>query len=207
MGTCNLDERSGVRTARIVATGQIKLAGIFSAWAEGRPGGTDIAQEFRRRIPHLHALFRSTVRLVEAVPIRSPLVEAQQSEMLIALRKLRRAAPSLDPLVDLNDATHQVTTNLGRALRREGMHRKNILVLEQAGRGLPRPQPITSSRDPFQVACRALADDPEPVVLDRWSVPIHRDELRSTLDRQPTSPPPRIRRVPDLGPSRRGARS
>ena len=89
--------------------------------------------------------------------------------------------------------------SFGRSLRREGLQRKNILVLQEQGTALPRPRAITNTREPFHVACKELADDPPPAVAseDRW-VEVQRERLRSILDRQAATPAATLRRVPDL---------
>jgi hypothetical protein len=62
-------------------------------------------------------------------------------------------------LVDLDQATGQVATAAGTALRREGRTRKNLLQWDREAtkqtRGRP-ASPITNSRNPFHRACTAL---------------------------------------------------
>jgi hypothetical protein len=198
--------RAGLLAARAVSVAQIRLADAFAGWAEQSEGGHTLAGEFQRRIPAYKALHRSTLRLVEVHPVRSPLILAQQSEMLTQLRRFASPALPSDVLVDLNEATHDVSVSLGRTLRREGMHQKNLLVLQEHGLELPRPRPITNTREPFHVACKGLADDPRPACApDERSTGAQRERLRATLDRQPPASPPPLRSVPDLADRRRPA--
>lgn len=197
--------RAGLRAARVISVAQIRLGKAFADWADRSEESGTLAREFRDRIPAYKALHRSTVRLVEVHPIRSPLILAQQSEMLTQLRRFQPHSPTRDVLVDLNDATHAVSVSLGRSLRREGMHRKNLLVLQEDGIDLPRPRPITNTREPFHVACKELADDPQPAVAvqDRRAG-AQRERLRSTLDQQPAASSPPLRSIPDLAHRPRG---
>lgn len=200
--------RAGLRAARVISVGQIRLANAFAGWADHSEESGTLAKEFRDRIPAYKALHRSTVRLVEVYPIRSPLILAQQSEMLTQLRRFQPHSPSRDLLVDLNDAAHAVSVSLGRTLRREGIHRRNFLVLQEHGIDLPRPRAITNTREPFHVACKELADDSQPAVAphDR-TAGAQRERLRSTLDRQAAASSPPLRRIPDLANRTKGLKA
>ena len=193
------EERPGLLAARTIAAGQIHLAEAFAHWSDRVPAGSLLGEQFRNRIPALQALHRSTTRLTEIEPRRSPLAVAQQTEMITQLRKL--ATPprlSRTALLDLNEATHELTVTLGRALRKEGMQRKNILILLQPeDLGLPQPRPITSSRNPFHTACKTLADDPRPASPhESWAAPIEREKLRVTLDQFSPGTAAQLRRMP-----------
>jgi hypothetical protein len=198
VGPSSADDRPGLLAARALAVGQIRLADAFSrrANAYGDEGAV-LAAEFRARIPAYRDLHRSTLRLVEVQTRRSPLILAQQSEMVIQLRSLRPERLTPAGLVELNEATHEVTVALGKALSREGMHRKNILTLESHSIELPQPRPITNSQHVFQAACTRLARDPAPAaVAASWTAPVERQRLRMALEATPTGRPRSVRHMP-----------
>lgn len=190
-------ERPGLLAARALAVGQGRLAEASARWAETHGGaGASLAEEFRARIPRHRALHQATLRLTEVEPRRSPLIMAQQSEIVIQLRALDRPRLTRASLLDLNQATHQTTVTIGKALRREGMHRKNILTLESRGESLDEPRPITNTRQAFHAACTGLASDPAPAALyARGTAPIERERLRMALDESPSGPSAPVRRM------------
>jgi len=154
-------DRPGLLAARTIATGQIRLAEAFATWAD-KLDASDLADRFRARVPRYAELHRSTLRLTELQPARSPLVVAQQSEMTQQLRRHSAPRISIANLHDLDDATHELTINVGKALRREGLRHRNILILDTDAIGPPGARPITNTRERFNLACRQLARDPEP---------------------------------------------
>ena len=156
-----VQDRPGLRTARALAVGQAALQATAAAWAE-QVGRDDLAREFRARVPLYRALHASTVRLVDTIPGRSTLAVVQQSEMARQLRIGHRKGPGEEALVELNEVSHHLTVALGKALRREGMATGHIQTWGTSEVGLPRPTPMTNSRHPFYVACKALADSPPP---------------------------------------------
>jgi hypothetical protein len=197
VGPSSADDRAGLLAARALAVGQIRLAEAFSRRADAYGDeGSVLAEEFRARIPAYRNLHRSTLRLVEVEARRSPLILAQQSEMVIQLRSLRPERLTRAGLANLNEATHEVTVTLGKALRREGIHRKNILTLESHSMGLPQPRPITNSQHVFQAACTRLARDPAPTATAAaWTKPVERQRLRAALEATPTGRPRSVRHM------------
>jgi hypothetical protein len=162
--------RPGLHAARTIAAGQVRLAEAFATWAE-RADDPALAERFRSRVPKYVELHRSTLRLVELEETRSDLVEHQQSEMVQQLRKHRAARLSKLSLYDLDAATHELTVNVGRSLRREGMQRKNILVLDTGRNHLPVPAPsrtaATASTSPAEPSpARMLTQRRWPPRLD-----------------------------------------
>lgn len=155
----DLDERPGLLAARTLAAGQVRLAEAFATWAE-HAGAEHLAERFRGRIPKYIELHRSTLRMVELHKTRTPLVVLQQSELVQQLRSRRAPRLSASDVHELDAATHEVAVNTGKTLRREGMARKNILILDTNRIGPPGARPITHSRDRFTVACRDLASEP-----------------------------------------------
>ncbi len=148
-------ERPGLLAARTIGQGQVRLAEVFATWAD-RGGEPDLASSFRARIPLYVELHRSTMRLVELQPTRSPLVVAQQSEMVQRARTLIGARMTSASLQDLERSTGILSVSVGKALRREGKHRQHLLVRDEERLDLKGARPINNSRDPFVVACRAL---------------------------------------------------
>lgn len=148
-------ERPGILAARTIAQGQVRLAEVFARWAE-RANESKLADGFRARIPLYAELHRSTVRLVELQPTKSPLVVAQQSEMVQRTRALAGARLSPAGLFQLERATGHLTVSVGKTLRREGMQRRHLLVRDDERLDLNGARPITNTRERFNVACRAL---------------------------------------------------
>jgi hypothetical protein len=196
--TGSAGERPGLLAARALAVGQIRLAEASARWAGAYGGaGAVLAEGFRARIPAYRDLHQSTLRLVEVEPRRSPLVLAQQSEMVMQLRAVRPERLTRRGLVDLSEATHEVAITLGSALRREGMQRKNILTLESRGMGLPEPRPITNRHRGFHAACSRLASDPAPTITAAsWGAPVERERLRAALEGTPSGPVRPVRHMP-----------
>lgn len=184
--------RAGLKVGRVVAVAQTRLARTFAGWAERQPDGHHLAEQFRDRIDRYQRLHRASVRLVQAGPVRSQHALAQQTELMTQLRRFPEASMSRAGLVALNAASHEVAVSLGRALRRETLQRKNILVLTQQedDATLPKPRLMSNTRHPFYVASQALAHDPAPTEAPAGqAVDIERQRLRSTLNlRQPGSP-------------------
>ena len=70
------DQRPGIKAARALATGQIRLAQAFAHWAENEAGDSQLANQFRSRVPAFRALHISTARMAEVEQRRSPLLLA-----------------------------------------------------------------------------------------------------------------------------------
>ena len=154
-------QRSGLLAARALSTGQIRLAQAFAGWAD-HAAQPDLAEQFRSRIPAFRELHTSTTRLAEVEKRRSPLLLAQQSEMVIALRSPTTGTARLtaEELRDLDRATHELTVTFGRTLRHEAIGSHNIVALDAETLGLPTAQPMTSTGWAFTAACQHLADQP-----------------------------------------------
>jgi hypothetical protein len=190
-----VQDRPGLKAARVIATGQTALAETFAAWAV-EAGHPDTALEFRGRVSLYRALHASTARLVDLVPGRSPLALIQQSEMSTRLRSGCHSRLSGRQLAQLNAASHELTVSLGKALRREGLATLHIQVLTPTGAGFPRPTPITNGRHPFHRACKALADTPPPASAPHAERSrVARRQLRETLDAATWSGPYPLPRI------------
>jgi hypothetical protein len=192
-----VEDRPGLKAARVLAAGQARLAMKCAGWADATPGAEDLAAQFRNRISLFRNLHASTARLVDVQPRRPSLPLIQQSEVATQLRTLGGAAPSFSVLTELNAASHELTVNLGKALRREGMHSRTIMAMESTGPGLPVPKPITNSRHVFHRACWALSHEPLPDDAKPPVAPTHeRQRLRRRLDDLAASDVPSPRRLP-----------
>ncbi len=193
----NTADRVGLLAARAITTGQVRLAETFARWAGNTLGGEAFAESFRARIPRYLALHRSTSRLTELRPAHSPLVISQQSELVQRLRRFPTVHLAAAALHDLDAATHRVAVTAGRALRAQGMHHRNILILDTTPSGPPGARPITSTQERFNVACRRLADEPAPPRLPVEVTRAHRTALAASLAaHRPTTHVPSVRRSP-----------
>ncbi|MBO0728259.1 MAG: hypothetical protein J2P57_03300 [Acidimicrobiaceae bacterium] len=177
-----LDERPGLHAARVIAEGQVRLADVFAAWAE-RAGERTLAERFRGRIQKYIELHRSTLRMTELQATRPVLVDLQQSEMIQQLCTHRTSTLSRISLYDLDAATGDLAVNVGKSLRREGLRRRNILVLDTSSDGLPQARPITCTRNRFNLACRALASEATLKPNTGSTLRRQRTELARTLSR------------------------
>jgi hypothetical protein len=100
-------------------------------------------------------------------------------------------------LHELDEATHRVAVTTGKALRVQGMWRKNILILDTTPDGPPGARPITNTSEPFHLACRRLATAPVPPALPIEVTRAHRTTLAATLAaHRHSSHPPAVRRSP-----------
>jgi hypothetical protein len=160
-GRVAVRDQPGLKVARVLATGQTMLNHAFARWAQ-QAGERALADSFRSRVDLYQRLHASMTRIVDLVPHRSPLPTLQQSEMVTQLRTRPEERLSLAQLGDLNEATYELTRELGKALRREAMARGRLQTLGATTDWLPIPRAITTTRHPFYVACKALADAPPP---------------------------------------------
>lgn len=185
------DQRAGLTAARALATGQIRLAQQFAAWSDAA-AEPELGEQFRARIAGWTTLHRSTTRLVEIEKRRSPLLLAQQSEMVMRLRADLKPL-TVRQLHELNAATHELTVTVGQVLRQDA---RNLAVLRPHGIGLPRPRPIDRTEWALTTACQALTEDPQPLVSPEPPAPLHeREQLRRALERSSIGTPPPIRQM------------
>ena len=188
------DQRPGLTAARALATGQIRLAQTFAHWADD-VADPALADKFRSRMPAWRDLHVSTTRLAEIEKRRSPLLLAQQSEMVIRLRSPFPNRPSSEDLRDLNAATHELTVTLGRTLRDQALRARNIVALDSEQIGLPKAQPMTGTEWAFTAACQRLTEDPAPQPPKQSSAPHERERLRRTLEETAIGKPPPLRQM------------
>jgi len=195
------DQRPGLTAARALATGQIRLARCFATWAE--TADPALAEQLRSRVPAWRALHMSTTRLTEIERRHSPLLLAQQSEMVIRLRSPFPHRLSEPELRDLNEATHEVAVTVGRTLNREAQRSQNIVRLEYDDTGLPNSQPMVGPEWAFTTACRRLVDDPAPILApEPPAASRERERLHRTLEQTSVGAAPAFRTLRPAVPSR-----
>lgn len=189
------DQRPGLIAARALATGQIRLAQTFANWADDA-GEPALAAQFRSRISAWRALHVSTVRLVEFEQRRSPLLLAQQSEMVIRLRSPFLSRPSRTELHSLTEATHEVAIAAGTVLRHEALRTQNIVSLEYDDAGSPTPRAMLGPEWAFTTAAQRLVDDPPPVGMPQPPAAARqREQLHRSLEQTPVGSAPTFRVV------------
>jgi hypothetical protein len=112
--------------------------------------------------------------------------------MVHQLRRHQSPRISLASLHDPQRRQH-ATVNVGKSLRREGMQRKNILILDTEGIGFPGGRPITNAREPFYAACRDLAEEPHPDPSAEATPRSQRSQLTHVLNQRPPRRPTVVR--------------
>lgn len=181
-------------SARQLIASQLHLARVFSTMAQRDESTQPLAEFFDSRAEILAALqpqVRYLVDVAHSEPNRRRFW--QQGEMTSAVARMQnRGTPlTLQPMqmLQLADATHQVTHNLGRSLRRE---------LTRPGSNLRDARPALEDA-PFQIGRRSallatltdLLHSPAPTTpMAAYSVPLQRAALRQTLDLSPTASRP-----------------
>jgi hypothetical protein len=199
-----IEERPGVRVARTLAVGQTRLALQCLRWVEDAGGDTALSNQLASRIERYRALHASTTRVVDTIPRRSSLAVLQQSEIVTQLRSIRRA-PGLDLVAQINQASHDLSVALGKALRREGLYAGHIQALSSADDGLPVPILISNTRNAFHEACVALAHEPDPAPSPARNRRADRDHLTTVLERATSDRARRTPRAPGGAPAVRRA--
>ena len=117
----------------------------------------------------------------------------QQGEITAAVRRMQRDGVELSlapaQLLDLANATHEVTNNLARSLRRELLRgNSNLRIADPTNQvGATR----VARRSHLEAALTDLVNQPPPTEpVSRFSTPLQRAALRQTLDVTPTRPRP-----------------
>ena len=158
------------------------------------PKTAGFASFFRQRAEVLESLQPQIRHLVDLTPHEPNLRRVwQQGELTAALTRMhgRGIELTLQPhqMLALANATHEVTHNLGRSLRRE-LLRPHSNLLD----GHPRHQdgPVTVGRGSrLEATLTDLVNMPAPTSpVAQFSSPLQRAALRQTLDITPTAPRP-----------------
>ena len=176
----NADPQIAAATARQIVTSQLFLTGHFAEVAANHPRASALAAEFSARKDLLKSV-QPRLRYLEDVK-RSKVDwhrRHQQAEITRAVHAwIRNAKPitftSAQGLLDLTNATHEVTHNLGKSLRRE---------ILRADTNLGKAHPIHKGRI-VRFGRRSSLDS---ALTDLVSVPA--PQRRSANTRRPCSAP------------------
>jgi len=178
-------------SARQITASQLYLCHAFTAMATGSPKTTGFAAFFEQRAEVLADLQPQLRYLVDVSP-QEPNMRRfwQQGELTTALARMQdqHVALRLQPhqMLALANATHQVTHNLGRALRRELLRGTSNLRDADPHRATGPARVARRSR--LGTTVTDLINMPAPTSpVARFSSPLQRQALRRTLDLAPTA--------------------
>jgi hypothetical protein len=181
-------------SARQITASQLHLCRVFAQMAARSPKTTGFERFFLQRAEVLAALqpqISHLVDLTEQEPDRRRFW--QQSEVTAAITRMReqRIELRLQPhqMLTLANATHDVTRNLGRSLRRELLRSTSNLY-----DGHPRHPdgPLRVGRGSrLEATLTDLVNMPAPTSpVAQFNTPLQRAALRHTLDMTPTAARP-----------------
>jgi hypothetical protein len=181
-------------SARQITASQLHLCRVFAQMAARSPKTTGFEGFFLERAEVLAALQPQISHLVDLIaqePERRRFW--QQGEVTVAITRMReqRIELRLQPhqLLTLANATHDVTRNLGRSLRRELLRSTSNL---RDGHPRHADGPLRVGRGSrLEATLTDLVNMPAPTSpVARFSTPLQRAALRHTLDMTPTAPRP-----------------
>lgn len=178
--------------ARQVTASQLYLCRVFAQAAEHSPQTRSLAAFFAERAEVLEELQPRINHLADVADGRDPNKRSswQQSELTTAVSRMedQGVAIRLQPaqMVELAKATHEVTHNLGKALRRELLRGNSHLVdADPNRRGGPAR---VTRRSPLETTVTDLVSLPAPSEpVARFSNPLQRAALQQTLNMTPTT--------------------
>lgn len=190
----NANPQIAAATARQIVTSQLFVTGLFAEVAAKHPRASALSTEFSAREELLESI---QPRLRYLADVKKFEVDwhrrYQQLEITQALHAwLRNAKPltfTSAQLLDLANATHEVTHNLATSLRRE-------LLRDDSNLGMAHP--IHQSRivrvgrrSALDAALTDLVNVPAPTTpISEYTAPLQRAALRGTLDLTPTESRP-----------------
>lgn len=188
--------------ARQLVASQLFLTGVFAHMTGQAPKGTGCKAEFTSRREILEEI-QPQLRYLVDVESHDPYKRRmwQQGEITSAVRRMQRDQTdlSLPPgqLLELTNATHEVTHNLARSLRRELLRdNSNLRIADPTDQvGATR----VARRSPLEASLTDLINQPAPTApVTRFSTALHRAALRQALDATPSqqqvpSPYPGVR--------------
>jgi hypothetical protein len=189
-------------TARMVIASQVFLTRQFERIANEIPETESIGAEFACRREILETIQSSMAHLIDAENRgRSQRAAWQQGELTTAVRRMQRNGVDMrmssTQLLDLANATHEVTHNVGKALRRELLRDTSNLRLADPTTDVgPTRVPRRHPRERSMTDLINVPAPSEPVA--RHVSPLQRAALRATLEVTPTS-----RRTPSPYPQAR----
>jgi len=178
--------------ARQVTASQLYLCRTFAQAAEASPKTRGLAAFFIERAEVLEELQPRIAHLVDVADGRDPNKRSswQQGELTSAVVRMedQGVAIRLQPtqMVELAKATHEVTRNLGKALRRELLQSDTHLIDAKPDRGHG-PSRVTR-HSPIETTLTDLVNLHAPSELvTRFSNPLQRAALQQTLHITPTT--------------------
>ena len=194
-------------TARMLVANQLFLTGAFGQLAERSPGPVRLGALFEVRREILEEISPQLRHLVDHRPVEDRARRWwQQTEITTAVRRLRRdqvdflLAPA--ELLDLANATHQVTRSLAVTLHRELLRENTNLRIDDPTRAIGATRVVRGTR--LDASLTDLAHQPAPTrPVARLSNPHQRAALRRTLEVTApgnASPPPYSLRPPGTRP-------
>ncbi len=195
-------------SARQVTASQLYLCRAFAEAASQSPKTSMFAAFFAERAKVLESLQPQISHLADIQAGREPSMRRfwQQSELTTAVARMEdhgvpiRLRPT--QMVELANATHEATHNLGKALRRE-LLRANSNLIDAHPRHREGPVRV-GRRSRLETTLTDLVNMPAPSEpVTRFSNPLQRASLQQTLNLTPTSSP----RTPTPFPAARSATS
>ncbi|ABM10551.1 hypothetical protein [Paenarthrobacter aurescens] len=179
-------------SARQVTASQLYLCRAFAAAASQSPKTATLAAFFNERAEVLESLQPQISHLADVRVDQEPNMRRfwQQSELTTAVARMEDhgVALALQPtqMVELAQATHEVTHNLGKALRRELLRGTSNLVDAHPRH---RDGPIrVGRRSRLEATLTDLVNMPAPSEpAARFSNPLQRAALQQTLNLTPTA--------------------
>ena len=177
--------------ARHIVASQLFLCGCFADIADKSPGGRTVKPAFLTRVDLLKDIQPRLRYLVDVEAHASSKPRMwQQGELTSAMTRMHRDARDLTltrpELHELANATHEVTQNLGRVLRRELLRdTSNLRIADPT-------QQIGNTRvhrgTGLEARLTDLINQPAPSSpISRYAKPGQRMALRTTLDHTATS--------------------
>jgi len=178
--------------ARQVTASQLYLCRVFAKAAEQSPKTSGLAAFFAERAEVLEELQPRIKHLADIADGRDPNKRSswQQSELTTTVVRMEDhgVAIRLQPaqMVELAKATHEVTNNLGKALRRE-LLRSNSHLVDAAPHRRNGPARV-NRRSPIETTLTDLVNMPAPnEPVARFSNPLQRAALQQSLNLTPTT--------------------
>ncbi|GAB2444403.1 hypothetical protein GCM10027062_25170 [Nocardioides hungaricus] len=182
-------------SARQVTASQLYLCRAFAKAAGQSVKTGKFAALFEERAEVLESLQPQISHLLDVSEVRDPNMRRfwQQSELTTAVARMEdQGVPiRLQPtqMVELAKATHEVTHNLGKALRRE-LLRTNSNLRDGNPRHADGPVRV-GRRSRLEATLTDLINMPAPKLpVAQFNNPLQRAALRRTLDMTPTASQP-----------------
>ena len=173
-------------TVRMLVANQLFLTTSFAQLAERSPGPVNLRPLFEARREILEEITPHLRHLIDHRPAEDRARRWwQQTEITTAIRRMRRdqADFALAPaeLLDLANATHEVTRNLAVTLRRELLRENTNLRIDDPTHAIGATRVVRGTR--LDASLTDLAQQPAPTPpVARLGDPHQRTALRRTLE-------------------------